>query len=30
VYTEASDVARLAQGIAHAQAMFARPSARPR
>lgn len=30
VYTDVSDVARLAGGIVHAQAMFATPSARPR
>ena len=30
VYTDVSDVARLADGIAHAQAMFATPSAPPR
>ena len=30
VYTDVSDVARLAEGIVHAQAMFAPPSAPPR
>jgi cysteine desulfurase/selenocysteine lyase len=30
VYTGVSDVARLAEGIARAQAMFASPSAPPR
>ena len=30
VYTDVTDVERLAEGIVHAQAMFAPPSARPR